>query len=735
MLAYLLSPLRHLTGVDPSSFDVDAAIEWIRATELPWSPGSVDLAAERWTALMQRDDDGDAVDWLLREAAAEVRTCMAGQSAAAATIEVAARKRLAVTTLEYVLACALPRVDDDLACADVHVHQGAALPVEVTVHWVAKRITSIAEGVRDQRRPLRDSARLPFNPLPLLLVLRAVLDNHPRWSDGLQLARSAATGSGDAWDELAQTIAFSEPSEEIPSPASIRLLKERARHNWTRERLHALFRLEAVMHGAVTQSVPGLDVFVDVFDDLASVRRGQFPKPQYFARSIDAHVSRTSSLRALELRLGEPVFDANAPQPEAIAREYHSALSGYRSFAGDNDAPLTVTFPFGFIKTAVDPSAGSSHWRLNPWGIYTAVESLITVLENCPALAPFIDGLDVSGRELDAPNWLFAPAYKRFATWSTHNGHVPTLRFHAGEWVWSPLHGLRRIAEFARFPLPEGTRQRIGHALSLHSADWTQLPSQPLDELLDDLLWALDRLASSGAGGGPAPMALERTIRDVLTHFPDLGAASTDDLIHAYLLRVDDDALARIGFLQTDGEGRLSFPDYEPVVGGAHRDALLGKMLRKRAAVPPCVGEATFKVGRERWSMLDSVTPLLVELYEELSADLVTELRWQGIVVESCPTSNIVVGGIRGFANHPAARLIEQGLQVAVGSDDPSLFHSWAGDEHRIAEEFLGLHRRDVPRSRQLGVRLVGAGLKHGSVRARLSDALAQLEEHYSIFS
>ncbi len=53
--------------------------------------------------------------------------------------------------------------------------------------------------------------------------------------------------------------------------------------------------------------------------------------------------------------------------------------------------------------------------------------------------------------------------------------------------------------------------------------------------------------------------------------------------------------------------------------------------------------------------------------------DLVAEVRDRGIVVECCPTSNVRVG-LADYPGHPGPRLAAQGVQVAICTDDPTLF-------------------------------------------------------------
>ena len=54
------------------------------------------------------------------------------------------------------------------------------------------------------------------------------------------------------------------------------------------------------------------------------------------------------------------------------------------------------------------------------------------------------------------------------------------------------------------------------------------------------------------------------------------------------------------------------------------------------------------------------------------------------IHIESCPTSNLVVGHIDGYASHPAFELTsgDRPLSLSINTDDPGLFHVRPEDEY-----------------------------------------------------
>jgi adenosine deaminase len=81
---------------------------------------------------------------------------------------------------------------------------------------------------------------------------------------------------------------------------------------------------------------------------------------------------------------------------------------------------------------------------------------------------------------------------------------------------------------------------------------------------------------------------------------------------------------------------------------------------------------------------------------------LVAELADRGIVLECCPTSNVVLGVFPTYEQHPLPRLIAAGVRVTLGSDDPPYFGASVGGEYSVCREHFGFDDqtlRDITRT------------------------------------
>ena len=75
---------------------------------------------------------------------------------------------------------------------------------------------------------------------------------------------------------------------------------------------------------------------------------------------------------------------------------------------------------------------------------------------------------------------------------------------------------------------------------------------------------------------------------------------------------------------------------------------------------------------------------------------LVGELAERGIVLECCPTSNVVLGVFPSYEQHALPRLRAAGVRVTLGSDDPPYFGASIGGEYAVCRERFGFDDDDL---------------------------------------
>jgi len=74
-------------------------------------------------------------------------------------------------------------------------------------------------------------------------------------------------------------------------------------------------------------------------------------------------------------------------------------------------------------------------------------------------------------------------------------------------------------------------------------------------------------------------------------------------------------------------------------------------------------------------------------------ADLLRRIAGEGVVLEVCPVSNVVLKVFPDFARHPFIQLRAAGCRLTLNSDDPPHFHTSLAREYEVAAEHFGLDK------------------------------------------
>jgi adenosine deaminase len=72
--------------------------------------------------------------------------------------------------------------------------------------------------------------------------------------------------------------------------------------------------------------------------------------------------------------------------------------------------------------------------------------------------------------------------------------------------------------------------------------------------------------------------------------------------------------------------------------------------------------------------------------------------RERGVALEMCPTSNHRTNAVARLADHPARRMLDEGVRVTVNTDDPGLFGIDLTHELEVCRDDLGFADEDLAR-------------------------------------
>jgi adenosine deaminase len=101
--------------------------------------------------------------------------------------------------------------------------------------------------------------------------------------------------------------------------------------------------------------------------------------------------------------------------------------------------------------------------------------------------------------------------------------------------------------------------------------------------------------------------------------------------------------------------------------------------------------------------------------------ELVAELAARGMVLDTCPTSNVVLGVYPSYEQHPLPQLRAAGVRVTLGSDDPPYFGATIAGEYEVCAQHMGLSQDDL---REITRAAIDAAFCDAGLRAALRSRI-----------
>jgi hypothetical protein len=210
-------------------------------------------------------------------------------------------------------------------------------------------------------------------------------------------------------------------------------------------------------------------------------------------------------------------------------------------------------------------------------------------------------------------------------------------------------------------------------------------------DLWEDLVWVANELTNEPDCADARRIICSSALNVAKRIFPPevLSVSSADELLKVgsavFSARTDIDTLCRIGNLRLYADRSLHFLDGTPSPSGNTQDRLLCWLMSIESESIHKTSTSALVNGAE----LQRIEGALRDCYEVLSPRVRERAKLSDAVVEVCPSSNLMVGWIRGYQLHPAREMSNSNLNLTINSDDPSLFQSFLGEEIGHASLFL----------------------------------------------
>lgn len=350
---------------------------------------------------------------------------------------------------------------------------------------------------------------------------------------------------------------------------------------------------------------------------------------------------------------------------------YHEALFGKTYYMTETSLRSRLTFVVNFLKTACNENNRFSTLRSN---LHRQAEILMEDLykdEIKNGECHRIVGIDVAGGETYSRPEVFAHLYRYCRKCGMTN-----FTYHVGEDFYDLTDGLRSIDEAVKL-LQIGERNRLGHCLALgmdaqrYYQQRHRTVMMPKQTLLDNIVWLFKQAEHYRLG-------IEKTIRDELTSimtrlYGEIGYAYEFDLDSYYRsmqLRGDD----MVKYLRQYSDWLATALDDSAEAMEARKDGV-AIMLREDYFNNKDIYRQGFKAS------VEFKAPYQYEkLIKKLQNKMIRWINVKGICIEANPTSNVRIGQLDGYQNHPLYRFSrvrkrpDQNVIVSVNTDDKGLF-------------------------------------------------------------
>jgi hypothetical protein len=318
-------------------------------------------------------------------------------------------------------------------------------------------------------------------------------------------------------------------------------------------------------------------------------------------------------------------------------------------------------------------------------------EDIDKILKNIEeSMYPFV-GLDVAGSELNCPPEVFGQVYR----YARKRG-ISNFTYHVGEDFMDLADGLRRIDEAIEF-LELRSGSRLGHALALgiNSEQYYALRQRNVvmdkQRLLDTLTWLLHNAGIMGYDD--AALISQMTVK-VFKLYHDIGYPDPIQIDSYYLSQ----RLRSDGWGQGDGNSVWKMSLYcqgqdSVAARSSEQVRLLHEMYRTNHNI--------YKRGNEQeyYEYPDGIERLVGAIQKNMRATIAK----RGITIECNPTSNVKIGPINGYDEHPIFQFKPiatdmDSIPVAICTDDKGIFGTSLSNEYSLIAYSLQkkLSKKDV---------------------------------------
>lgn len=440
------------------------------------------------------------------------------------------------------------------------------------------------------------------------------------------------------------------------------------------------------------------------------------PIEQMLSTDAITSVLECSGMKSVELRISPP---SNVSDGVKKLQCYTRAIQQAKAYTCSD---CRFHFTFHFVKHSFrSEQAGLWGCRLmrQRREYYRRAQILMDIRREYPEeLGKYMLGIDACGEEIDCRPEVFAVVFRLLQYYEKRNHEQRCIQmqptYHVGEDNYDLLDALRAIDEAVLF-LDMRQGARLGHATLLgvkpqyyYQNRFQNEISLPKEVFLDNIVWMKMYLQRRNIHVTEHSALMQfihdefeklfhdiygRALQELNVIFPEMTGLSLsardmmNDYYHAWLLRGDDPELyndtLKFSILLTESEEyRIcnSIPEIRRARSNLHARMLYylyhyHKHVRE-------VGMQSYKI---------RIPSCYIEAVERIQKHMRMKLTHQGISIETNPSSNVFIGPLDCYGEHPISVFYDNFLEsehhdvqmnVSVNTDDKSLFSTCLPNEY-----------------------------------------------------
>ena len=299
-----------------------------------------------------------------------------------------------------------------------------------------------------------------------------------------------------------------------------------------------------------------------------------------------------------------------------------------------------------------------------------------------------IVGIDAAGAEIDCSPAVFGQVYR----YARLRG-ITNLTYHVGEDFYDLCDGLKAIDDAIRFlQLCKGSR--LGHATVLgistkkyyERREYQSIMSR--QRLLDTLTWIYGTMVLNGGQmSGRFSFELKQKISKLYNAIGYRIPFNIDTYYMSMMLRSDNlDTTPLYSYWRRASQCQ---------------DSLCIEARDSQNAINLCHEFLTSKDVWENGNVMETYTylPEIEEIASTLQMYLKSVILDKGIVIETNPSSNVVIGAIDNYMEHTIHQFIKDGIIASINTDDKGIFSTSLCNEYSLyanSAQLMGANSIDI---------------------------------------